>query len=790
MLVIFVSAILVVGCVAPFINAARFSGSIRRALEVSLGRKVEFSEVYFTLFAGPGFSLEKVTISEDPRYGLEPFAYVPTLKARIRLDKLLFGQIRFSSLRLLDPSLNLVKRADGTWNVVALVTRLTAPSRSPLSFFPAFEVSDGRLDFKFGNRKTTLYIADSDLTIYPEHSGKIYIEFSGSPARTDRAGTEFGHVRGSLDWFFHQPDGRANRVEGDVILDASDLSELTTLIEGHDVGVHGSVDAKAHIEGPVDNLQIAGELHLEDVHRWDLLPSSGEDWHIHYTGSADLPAQRLALDTVAPRAGETTPVALQVRVKDFLARSEWSVFAQLNKAPLEDLLPLAKRMGFTIPQRADMKGSLVGAIGYSNISGVQGGVAITDAIATLPNILPLRTALAHVTITADRIHIDPAIIQTSAGGTLQAGGDYYFSAPRVDAYLQASAFPIGPLKETIAEWFDTAPAFAALTDGEVTGELSYEHMLVPDIAGGAPPAAWSGQFQFADASLTLPGVAVPLLQSEGWVTFDPDRFDLEHFSAQLGSETLKAGYRYTRPAKRPEHIHIEMPAATLAQIESALDPALEPQGLLARLRFRRRSIPDWLASRNLEGDLSIDQFSIGQISLGPLSSHFVWQGASLQFVSLQVNLPAGLIRANGNVSLLSYSPRLRFHASIADFPWGGGLITAQGGAETTGLGADGLRNLRSSGTFEGQNIQLGSTDAFDQLSGAYDFSFADGWPDLRLSKLEGSQNDDTWSGQGASNSDGQLVVDLTGSGRQLHLVTSLVPEPPTSPLPGNAVTER
>src|SRR5437763_910755 len=107
--------LLVVGFIAPLIDAAQYRGRIRDALEASLARKVDFREVHFALFSGLGFSLEAVTIYEDPRHGIEPFAYIPTLQARLRIDKLLLGHIQFSSLRLVEPSLNVVKQNDGTW---------------------------------------------------------------------------------------------------------------------------------------------------------------------------------------------------------------------------------------------------------------------------------------------------------------------------------------------------------------------------------------------------------------------------------------------------------------------------------------------------------------------------------------------------------------------------------------------------------------------------------------------------------------------------------------------------
>ncbi len=292
--------IVVAGLIAPFITMARYSGQIREALESALGRSVEFQKLHLTLFSGPGFALDNVTIGEDPRFGLEPFAYVPTLEARLRLDKLLLGRIQFSSLRLVDPDLNLVKNPEGGWNVVSLVARLSGPRRVPLNLFPAVEVSGGRLNFKLGVRKTTLYVSDTDLSIYPERSGKLYLQFSGSPARTDRAGNGFGHFRGTANWYLAPASATANQLEANLILDRSNLSEMTTLFEGHEAGVDGTVSSHMRIEGPIANLRIAGDLRLEDVHRWDLLPSSGDDWHIRYAGALDLRTRNLHMLTVQP----------------------------------------------------------------------------------------------------------------------------------------------------------------------------------------------------------------------------------------------------------------------------------------------------------------------------------------------------------------------------------------------------------------------------------------------------------------------------------------------------------
>ncbi|HEX4170084.1 MAG TPA: AsmA family protein [Bryobacteraceae bacterium] len=789
---VFAFVVALVGVIAPFVNAARFSHSIQAAIETSLGRKVTFQRVYFTLFSGPGFSLEGVTISEDPRYGIEPFAYVPTLEARLRLDKLVFGEIRFTSLRLVDPSLNLVRESNGSWNVQQLVQRLTAPRRAPLHFFPSFEVSDGRVNFKLGTRKTTLYISESDLTIYPEYSGKIYIRFSGSPARTDRAGMGFGHIRGDVNWYSSSSTTLPNRLEAQLFLDPSNLSELTTLMEGHDIGVHGTISTRLEIKGPIRGLKVRGEMRLEQVHRWDLLPSSGEDWSVHYGGDLDLPAHRLDLKTTPAENGQATPVTLHVRARDFLAHGGSSVMTELKGAPLSAMLPLASRLGVVLPNNADLHGLLSGAIGYSNERGLSGGLIISDARAVLPGAPTLHAPVVNVTIAGDRVHFSPSALETGEQGTLKMSGNYSWSDQRADASLSVADFPINELKPLANSWFGGLAALSAMTSGTVSGQFAYSHNAIDAPVTDEPgEASWAGQFDLTGTAIHVPGISAPLRESRAHVIFNRNIFQIEHLVASLGERDLRASYRYDLRGKRAERVRIEFPEADLAELETTFASSDRSDSLWARLRFLRRSLPSWLSNRNLEGDLAVDQLMAGGQPLGALRSHFVWEGAKLRFGEVGLTLPQGKVSGRGTVDLASFSPHWQFAAEATNYPWGGGSLNAVGQFASTGAGKDLLRNLQAEGSFEGAGLTV-SADVFDNISGLFRFTFAEGWPDIRLSDIEAMQAGDEWRGDGLTQSDGKLLVNLVHEGRQLHLVSSLTGErlaEPVSSLPETGLFE-
>src|SRR5262245_15868668 len=101
----------------PYLGADRFAGPIQSALEGALKRKVRVGRVRYSLLRGPAFTVRDVIIEEDPSAGIEPFAYVTLLEARLRWLSLLRGRLEFSTLRLEEPSVNLVKNTRGVWNL-------------------------------------------------------------------------------------------------------------------------------------------------------------------------------------------------------------------------------------------------------------------------------------------------------------------------------------------------------------------------------------------------------------------------------------------------------------------------------------------------------------------------------------------------------------------------------------------------------------------------------------------------------------------------------------------------
>jgi len=173
--------LLIAGVAAPFIRVDQYREQIRIGLERGLHRKVEiYGDAHLNLFRGPGFSVEKVVIYDDPGAGIEPLANVAELQTTLSLSSLVTGRLDFRTVRLVEPSLNLVKPDNGSWNALAVLAG-AGEARSG-GALPEIQVSTGRINFKFGETKSAFYLTDTDLTITPTREG-AEIQFSGRVKR-------------------------------------------------------------------------------------------------------------------------------------------------------------------------------------------------------------------------------------------------------------------------------------------------------------------------------------------------------------------------------------------------------------------------------------------------------------------------------------------------------------------------------------------------------------------------------------------------------------------------------
>jgi len=115
--------------VPPFVNVGRYRAYIAETMSRALGRPVAFDNISLRLLPQPGFDIQNLTVGDDPAYSAEPILRSEEVTAILRMSSLWRGRLEIARLSFKYPSLNLVRRAEGDWNVesLAMLERLNDP---------------------------------------------------------------------------------------------------------------------------------------------------------------------------------------------------------------------------------------------------------------------------------------------------------------------------------------------------------------------------------------------------------------------------------------------------------------------------------------------------------------------------------------------------------------------------------------------------------------------------------------------------------------------------------------
>ncbi len=768
--------VVLIGLLAPYLDADRLRPRIQAALQAAFNRPVHIGPVHLNLFTGPGFTVGNVLISDDPAAGIEPFAHVDSMQARVRLASLLRGELAFSSLRMDSPSVNLVKMQAGPWNIQQLIDHTLGIKSSSAGDVPDIQIRDGRLNFKFGDTKSVFYISSADIDVYPNSSGDVVIRFSGAPARTDRGSQAFGELsaRGLLR---SGSNGAENQLHMGLRLERTAISELARLFDGRDMGVHGFVVASATLAGPLSKLDVSGDLNITDVHRWDLMPPKGEGWTLNYHGLLNLRTHHLDVETIAAQ-GQPSPVTVKLRLADYLSSAKWAASFAFRDLPAASLIETARHMGAPFPPGVQVDGTVEGVIGYSNDGGLQGQLALNNASVKSASAESAEFESARVLFTNDAIAFGPADVTMENGQSARIEGAYALDNSRAALKITTRQLTIAEVQSS-AEHVISAPPIPLLEQlrqGTWRGWIAFER-------NEDSPAVWSGEYELQNAVIDIPGLASPIRLVSASVEMREGLIQINRISAHAGTLNLEGDYRYDPAAGRPHRIRVNIPELQLAGLEGLMMPTLRRnEGFLARtFRLRREPLPKWLADREVEGAVHVVRLLNGEALLGDVRAHLVWDGPAILLSDVDWRLDE--MRATGKLSLsvAKAAPAYHLSGSIQNLGYQNGQLDVDGELDTTGIAENLLLNVRCQGTFEGRGIELAPDTQVNDITGSYRILAAAGIPRLLLSNIQMTQGSDVFAGQGASQPDGHIVLELTSGRKQLRLSGMLLPGRPETP---------
>jgi len=741
------------GIVAPYINTGSYGERLRGSLERALGRRVEFrGSVRFSLFSGPGFSVDDVVIHEDPSIGLEPIAYMDTMTVRPSLWSLAGGRFVIASIKLDGASINLAKSGPaaewGRWNFATLV------NRSVMSRAPSLHVRNGHIHFKFGDEKSVFYLTETDLDISPPGAsgGGWVLDCSAKPARTDRTAQGLGEFRLRGRWYV-----APERVDLNLEIERTLLGEMTALLRGQAGGVNGRVSARLHLAGPIDQIGIAGRLTIEDVHRWDLMPPYGHGWPLDVRGQLNLPGQELEIESGSVN-GAALPLEVRLHASNYLSQPRWATSLHWNRFPLGPLLELARHMGLEVPLKLQVDGTVDGAIGYSGAGRLQGQVSLHDAAVTIPDAPPLTLAQASIVFEGGHARLAPTLVHTANQDEAQIEADYGFGKGAFDLAISAARMKVASLRAQVA--LAAVPWLEQVRSGEWSGQLRYHR--------DAAKSGWTGSLQVDRAEIPVDGLAHPLLIDSAHAQIDGARVTIDRLKGAAGTLAFTGDYSYLPGAPHPHRVHLRAAEWDAAGIESECLPALRRGSSLLDRALGRATLPDWLKARQVEGTVQIDHLEVAGIRLDGVHSHLEWDAARVEFGNLEATLARTVIKGRLAVNLSASLPAYRLTGQVKSMPWQSGRLDAEGTLATSGVGAQLIANLASAGTFSGAALDFGAI-APCRANGNYSLAWVRGIPQLKLTGLNVRTDEDIYTGRGSTQNDGKLLIVLTNGAKELRM---------------------
>ncbi|HLI61759.1 MAG TPA: AsmA family protein [Terriglobales bacterium] len=276
----------------PYINVNRYRNRVTGAVSRALGRPVTVSSIELKLLPRPGLVLYNFVVTDDPAFGAEPMLRADTVTAYLRLTSLWRGRLEIGTLDLDNPSLNLVRRADGHWNMEELVERASQANTAPTAKtrpearprFPYVEASGGRINFKLGEVKKAFAFTNADFALWLESENLWSLRVRAQPVRTDVNISDTGTLK--LDGRFQRAASlRDTPIYLKLNFSEGPLGQLTKLFYGRDRGWRGQVRASALLSGTPASLGITMDARADDFRRYDIALGESLRLQVHCTGT-------------------------------------------------------------------------------------------------------------------------------------------------------------------------------------------------------------------------------------------------------------------------------------------------------------------------------------------------------------------------------------------------------------------------------------------------------------------------------------------------------------------------
>jgi hypothetical protein len=567
------------------------------------------------------------------------------------------------------------------------------------------------------------------------------------------------------------PDGDDPRLDFAVELDRSAIDDLARGFGNQTFGLHGFVASRATIKGPLSNLQITGQMELADIHRWDFIPAGNTAAvRFNYRGTADWHAQNIDIST-PPAENASVPFKARVRAFDFLTKVRWAAELSLEKLPAANLMNAGRHMGVPIPPEFALDGSIAGVVGYSSVAGLQGKVMLGQGVLRFSPQSRLDVRDAELSLAGDRLSVAPVKVSGDDGQTAEVAAEYVIPTHALHVEVKGKALRIAELQTNSGNILSSAavPFVENFTRGKWTGTLEY------NLADGVP-GRWSGDFDLRDARVQVPGLADPLNVVSASVEMDGNRVSVSKMRAHAGTIEFTGDYRYEPDAVNPHRFTFVAATLDLGAAEQLFLPTLRrEQGFFARTLRRPVAMPDWLVNRQAEGTVRVSVLTAAALEMRDVRAHVVWDSSAIQATNLTAHVEDGKFVGQAAVDVAAAQPVYHVRGRVQDLTWRGGKVDFDTRIASRGTGTDFLLNLKSDGAFDARSLVFPPDAPLRSATGEYEFSVSPLGPRITLTGVQAAVGAERFSGQGTTQADGKVQIELASNTRVLRATGALMP---------------
>jgi hypothetical protein len=540
--------------VPPFINVSRYRGRISNSISRALGRPVTVGNISLRVFPQPGLDLTSLIIGEDPAFGTEPMLRADEVTATLRLTSLWRGRLEIAKLSLKYPSLNLVRAANGRWNIESLLehtsqipsapTVKTRPEARPR--FPYIQAQSGRINFKFGQEKKVFAFTDTDFALWLASENEWRMRLEGRPVRNDAYLSDTGTLR--IEGRFHRAANlRDTPLEVTVGLDRGQLGQLTSLLYGRDRGWRGNLELQAKLSGTPAAMDVRLESSVDEFRRYDI--NNIERFGLNSQCAAKFSTTTDTLSDIACRVPFGRGLMmLSGQVQGLLEPRDYQLTLIAQSIPVQTLVSFGRHAKKDIPDDLAASGSFDAAITLTRgANGAQWtGNGSTSPVVLRSNVLAPNLSLGSLHFALQ----DPAGAQASSKPS-----DSRVPRPNDEVRLAIEPFALAmgaTQRATAAAWFSrTAYSITVKGDTQIPRLVQVGRALglpATDInANGvakvdfATTGTWAGltaprttgTAQLQNLSADITGVNAPLHITSATLTLGPDGAALRNFNVSF-----------------------------------------------------------------------------------------------------------------------------------------------------------------------------------------------------------------------------------------------------------------